>query len=78
MHVHGCFWKEQLRAATRQALAWYYATMDLQVMSVRMPPDLHEQLRLAAFEHRVSMNALVCEGIELRLAELKAAATEDQ
>jgi predicted HicB family RNase H-like nuclease len=52
--------------------------MDLQAMSVRMPPDLHEQLRLAAFEHRISMNTLACEGIELRLAELKAAATEDQ
>lgn len=43
-------------------------------MSVRLPEDLHERLRLAAFEHRISMNVLVCEGIELRLAALKAAA----
>lgn len=47
-------------------------------MSVRIPEDLYEQLRVAAFERRVPMNTLVSEGIELRLAELKAAATEGQ
>lgn len=43
-------------------------------MSVRIPEDLYEQLRLAAFEQRVPMNSLVSEGIVLKLAALKAAA----
>jgi predicted HicB family RNase H-like nuclease len=54
-------------------VAWYDEIMDTQAMSVRMPRDLYEQLRLAAFAARVPMNALVTEGIALRLAELAAA-----
>lgn len=43
-------------------------------MSVRIPEDLYEQLRLAAFEARVPMNTLIAEGVKLKLAALKAAA----
>jgi hypothetical protein len=52
--------------------------METQAMSVRFPKDLYEELRRAAFERRTPMNTLVIEGTELRLAELKAAATEGQ
>jgi hypothetical protein len=53
-------------------------TMETQAMTIRLPGELYEQLRRAAFEARVPMNALIVEGVELRLAELKAAETEDQ
>jgi hypothetical protein len=46
-------------------------------MSIRVTEDVRERLRRAAFEHRVHMNTLVSEGIELRLAELKAVAKEE-
>jgi predicted HicB family RNase H-like nuclease len=51
--------------------------MESQAMTIRVPGDLYEQLRRAAFEARVPMNALINEGIELRLAELKAAAASE-
>jgi hypothetical protein len=59
-------------------VAWYVAAMDTHAMSVRLPKDQYERLRRAAFEHRVHMNTLVSEGIELRLAELKAVAKEEE
>jgi triphosphoribosyl-dephospho-CoA synthetase len=52
--------------------------METQAMTIRMPEALYEQLRRAAFEARVPMNTLINEGIELKLAELKAAAGEDR
>jgi triphosphoribosyl-dephospho-CoA synthetase len=58
-------------------VAWYAAIMGPQAMTIRMPEDLYEQLRRAAFEARVPMNTLINEGIELKLAELKAAAAKE-
>ena len=55
-------------------VAWYDATVDTQAMTIRLPEDLYEQLRRAAFETRTPMNTLIAEGVELRLAALKAAA----
>jgi hypothetical protein len=45
-------------------------------MTIRMPEDLYEQLRRAAFEARVPMNSLVTDGIEMKLAALKAKIAE--
>jgi hypothetical protein len=60
-------------------VSWYDAIMETQALTIRMPEDLYEKLRRAAFDARVPMNALINEGIELRLAELKAATgTENQ
>lgn len=78
-HVHGPF--PEVAATSRYAgitVSWYRVTVEIHIMSVRIPEDQYEQLRVAAFGRRVAMNTLICEGIELRLAELKAAATEDQ
>jgi predicted HicB family RNase H-like nuclease len=36
---------------------------DVQVLTVRLPKDLYEQLRKAAFDQRTSMNALIIEAI---------------
>lgn len=35
------------------------ATEDTQVFTVRLPIDLYEKLRKAAFDQRTSMNALI-------------------
>ena len=34
------------------------------VLSLRLPPELHEQIRTIAFEQRVSLHALLLEGVE--------------
>jgi len=65
---------EGTNASDGVVVAWYDAIMDTQALTIRVPEDLYEQLRRAAFEARVPMNSLVTEGIELKLAELKAAA----
>jgi predicted HicB family RNase H-like nuclease len=39
----------------------------LQTLTIRLPEDLYEQLRRAAFDQHVSMNALVIEAIRERL-----------
>jgi predicted HicB family RNase H-like nuclease len=36
---------------------------DVQVFTIRLPRDLYEQLRKAAFDQRTSMNALIIEAI---------------
>jgi predicted HicB family RNase H-like nuclease len=38
----------------------------------KLPPDLHHRLKVAAAERSANMNDLVCEGIGLYLAALKA------
>lgn len=54
----------EARSCTR--LARYHGYM--RPMTIRFPDELHEHLRRAAFERHVSMNDLVCEGVEMRLA----------
>jgi predicted HicB family RNase H-like nuclease len=39
------------------------APADTATMSIRLPADLYEKLRRAAFEQRTSMNALIVEAI---------------
>lgn len=45
----------------------YHTTMtpsdDAQVFTIRLPRDLYEHLRKAAFDQRTSMNALIIEAI---------------
>jgi len=36
---------------------------DTQTITVRLPRDLYEQLRKAAFDQRTSMNALIIEAV---------------
>lgn len=38
-----------------------------QALTIRLPPDLYEKLRRAAFEQHVSMNALIVEAIRKAL-----------
>ena len=33
-------------------------------LSVRLPPEIHEELRTVAFERRVSIHALLMEGVD--------------
>lgn len=40
---------------------------DYQSMTIRLPRDLHERLRLAAFERRVSMNSVIEEAVAEKL-----------
>jgi len=40
---------------------------DIVAMTARLPRGLHEELRAAAFEGRVSMNELLLQGLVLRL-----------
>ena len=50
--------------------------MDQQAITFRLPKNLYEQLRRTAFERRTSMNEIVVEGIELRLAQRNLTAAE--
>jgi predicted transcriptional regulator len=43
---------------------------DTQVMSIRLPKDLHERLRRAAFDRREPMNAIIARGAERELSAL--------
>jgi predicted DNA-binding protein len=45
-------------------------------MTIRLPKELYERLRLAAFEDRTSQAAIITEGVELRLAERDRARRE--
>ena len=42
-------------------------TDDTQAMSIRLPKDLYEKLRRAAFDTRESMNAIIARGVEREL-----------
>jgi metal-responsive CopG/Arc/MetJ family transcriptional regulator len=42
--------------------------MEMQTMSIRLPKDLHEELRLAAFEDRTSQTAIIVDAVRDRLA----------
>lgn len=39
--------------------------------TIRLPEELYQRLRKAAFDQSANMNDLVCQGVELRLAELE-------
>jgi predicted HicB family RNase H-like nuclease len=40
---------------------------DVQVLTIRLPQDLYNQLRQAAFDQHTSMNAIAIEAIRKRL-----------
>jgi predicted HicB family RNase H-like nuclease len=40
---------------------------DVQVLTVRLPKDLYEHLRKAAFDQRTSMNVLIIEAVRKQL-----------
>ncbi len=44
--------------------------MKTQAFTVRLPADLHEQLRREAFESRTTQNGIVIEAIQEHLATL--------
>ena len=53
--------------------------METHATTVRIPEELYQRLRKAAFEQVTYINDLVCQGIELRLAQLKdSPESEDQ
>lgn len=39
---------------------------DTQALTVRLPPDLYDKLRKAAFDQHTSMNALIIEAIRVQ------------
>jgi predicted DNA-binding protein len=41
---------------------------ETQALSIRLPKDLYERLRRAAFEQREPMNAIITRGVERELA----------
>jgi len=41
---------------------------DTQALTVRLPEDLYEQLRRAAFDQHTSMNAIIIEAVRKQLA----------
>jgi hypothetical protein len=41
------------------------------VLSARLPPEMHEELRTIAFERRVSIHALLMEGVETVLKKYR-------
>lgn len=48
----------------------YHATMspeETQALTIRLPADLYEKLRRAAFDQRTSMNALIIEAVHAKL-----------
>jgi len=47
--------------------------MDTHAMTIRLPEDVYEDLRLAAFEDRTSQTAIIAEAVEKHLAARKAA-----
>jgi hypothetical protein len=51
----------------------YDAAMKIKAMSIRLPEDLYEKLRRAAFDQHTPMNGIIIDGIELKLAALAAA-----
>lgn len=62
------------RQSCHDWLVWYHGYM--KPMTVRFPDKVHEHLRRAAFEQHISMNDLVCEGVEMRLSMKPRSATE--
>jgi predicted transcriptional regulator len=42
-------------------------------MSIRLPDDLYERLRRAAFEERAPMNGIVVEALEAHLSQRESA-----
>jgi predicted DNA-binding protein len=50
--------------------------MDERAITFRLPEELHERLRRVAFDLRVSMNSIITEGTERRVAELEAKVRE--
>ena len=57
-------------------VARYSGLMETQSMTIRLPKELYERLRLAAFEDRTSQAAIITEGVELRLTERDRAKRE--
>jgi hypothetical protein len=47
-------------------VAWYHGFMTAQ-MTIRLPDDLYEALREECFSSRQSMNAIIADGLRLRL-----------
>lgn len=45
--------------------------METRATTVRLPEELYQRLRKAAFDRSVNMTDLVRQGIELRLAQIK-------
>ena len=43
---------------------------DTQALSIRLPRDLYERLRKAAFDHREPMNSIIARGTEHELSQL--------
>ncbi len=43
---------------------------DLHAMQIRIPEDLYQRLRRAAFDRQMPMTPLIIAGIELKLGEL--------
>ena len=46
--------------------------METQTMSIRLPKDLYEQLRRAAFDRRVPMNAIITEAVRDELGKAES------
>ena len=46
-------------------------------MTLRLPDDVYERLRMAAFKRRTSQTAIIREALEVRLAEIEAQDARD-
>ena len=63
--------QQSIKAALVAAKAEPAEDRKLVGLSVRLPPELHKQVRQVAFDHRKSIHAILLEGLDLALQKYR-------